>query len=339
MPPIILDLYGTSTDEETSSYEDSLLAIHDKFGNAVKFKFHYISWKREDGTFESVQAGRPEADADFLRHDIEENKRRLVLQEYSAEKFLEYLKVYNALKTRVPWQVLARYINLDSKMIEKEMASRGDYLLLEESKAIEELRKKYPSSAIPILLINGVLYTQSSDVLDISSEIAKLKLRKGAGYLSDDQTNVELFGGWLKIKNPNAYVYKGVYECYRDRNCGDKIDKEGVCAESGTLRQRCVYNVPPQVNLFLLADSSYNINQDQVLQNFKAENKGLAIQRIDRQSAEGKLKIKELRVKNFPAYFFDQSVEKSKLFDFYKQNKILLPQGNFYLFNTGKSNI
>ena len=334
---IFVDLYGTSTDANIIRYENALLSLKDKLKKDVVLHFYYVASKQEDGTLASIQAQLPDSTPDILAYDLAENKQRMALQKYFPEVFPSYLRFYNSLAKRPSSGTILEYLGVDDSKFADYLQKEGNNLIAEGWDNVLKIKnaENFSNLYFPILVINGKVFKgEGADILDIASEIAKIKLRRGGSELGE-KNDLEILGGVIKIGRPARFSYKGLYECYRDNECNDRVDDEGWCEGAGTKKAHCAYQAAPSIPLTIVADlKQYKMEEDEVVKIFGMDNKKLAPKLADRYSMEGRKIAAEFGIKVFPAYYFDRGIENSRLFTSYLDNKILIKSGDYYVFNS-----
>ncbi len=339
LPPMTIEVYGTSTDLNMMAVEDALFSVEEKFDDKVRIRMHYLSPLDEAGNFTSLQSQRLDGknvSDEMKSFDIMENQRRLVMQKFFPSHFWPYIRLRNSTGIEVDWQPLARYIGLDAVGFQKKFSDFGIDMLQMEYSSFQAEQAHFdfvPSEEVlPFVIMNGKLYRGKTDLASMASEVAKYFLRKGRSELPSDHFWKV---GSFSIPKPWEYAYRGVHECYSDDACQEKRGKIGVCENKNRLFAYCRYDEAPVVNIVVIKDD-FDQNSDPYIKLFKKDFENISVNHFSSDSEEAKRWKKNPQLAFDPLYIFDAAIEKQPRFQTYMKNNLLirLPDGRYAIAST-----
>ncbi len=310
-------VYGTSTDSVTMAVENILADLQNKFGPRMKVDVKVVARQLEDGTILSLQTQNAEI-ADF---DLAENIRQAVIKKYWPDKYLDYLVVRNTDIFNTSWQYFAEFAQIDTAKVSEKVNSEGWDLLKGQITQFEQARQALASNinSLPLVYINGKLYTGAVDHFSLAAAVAKPIVRGWRDNLPKN-TKYSFFNDKISFRSWTKFQYNGISECYNDFDCNDESDKNGICQDVGTNTARCIYAVPAEVSLTVLNDKDCaTCSPDYTVANLQRDFKGLDMKEIDVVSKEGDILRNEIGIQALPVYLFDASIEPATNFSAYVQ--------------------
>ncbi|MGB9561456.1 MAG: hypothetical protein ACPL6C_01440, partial [bacterium] len=230
--------------------------------------------------------------------EVEEDMRWLVILKYFPEKFWTYFNSRASHYSDSNWRNDAIIAGIDPELLQAKVVTEGPALLAENIKRTHELL----CDTSPTIYINGIRYNWDRTTPSLAAVVNRFASRK----------------------------FEGIPECFSDNDCFS-LDKsmKGKCGTEG----KCVFTKAERTNLFVIrGDTAYvdSVSFLKTLKNFDDNIPSLKVELIHYKSEQGKKFAKKLNIKELPALVFDESIEKSDLFQRMRENGFLLDKNEKY---------
>lgn len=317
-----VDVFLTSTNLKSLEIENSIIALQRKFEDRVDFNIHLVTTKNDQGEFLSYN--QDPQNPSLASYDVVENQIQLCVKEKYPAKFLEYLELRNQNIDDPGSEKYMEAVGIDPKRIQKAIEDKeGEKFLNQEIEAFEKIKSEKNIEAIPVILIDGKIYEGETSILSLGAAIVKPLLRGKKDQLKDS-VRIKL-GESVNVRMPwSKKSVAGIYECYSDIDCNDKVDKDGFCKEVNTEDAFCRYEDPKKVDLLVLTDEKcVSCHVDKAIKLLKNDFKGLEAREVDLDSDEGKEIVAKYSIKGLPVFIFEENVTKSLNFERYVSSELL----------------
>lgn len=223
--------------------------------------------------------------------EVEEDIRWLVILKYYPERFWSYFNSRATHYNDQNWRYDAIIAGIDPDTLHMLVVRDGSALLAENIKRTQQLLV----DSSPTIYVNGVRYVWDRTSPSLAAVVNRFSKRK----------------------------FTGIPECFTDNDCFSS-DKGmfGKCNSEG----KCVFTKAERTNLFVIrGDTAFvdSVSFLKTLKNFEDNIPGLKTEIFYYKGENGKKLMKKLDIKELPAFVFDETIEKSELFQRMKDSGFL----------------